>query len=149
MSVGKFCCRKVVLAEKESSVLEVAKLMREHHVGDVVIVERSSGQPIPVGIVTDRDIVVELIAKEVELESVSAGDIMSLELLTAQEEDSLWDSLKSMRNKGVHRIVVVNANNGLEGILSVDDVLELLADEMALLAKVAFRSSEKEGQTRA
>ncbi len=148
MSVGKFCCREVVVAAPEASVVELAKLMRKHHVGDVVIVEQAAGQPMPLGLITDRDLVVEIIAQEVNDDSVSARDIMCTDLLTAREEESLWDALQKMRNKGVRRLVVVNNANGLEGILAVDDVLELLADEMNMLARVAGRSREKERERR-
>ncbi|MBW2502721.1 MAG: CBS domain-containing protein, partial [Deltaproteobacteria bacterium] len=72
MTVGKFCSREVIVAEKESSVTEIARLMRNHHVGDVVIVEGGEKQARPIGILTDRDIVIELIACDVALDSVTA-----------------------------------------------------------------------------
>ncbi len=148
MSVGKFCSREVIVAAPEASILELAQLMREHHVGDVVVVEQASGQSVPLGLVTDRDLVVEIFAQEVDQDTVVAGDIMCTELLTVGEEESLWDALQKMRNKGVHRLVVVNESNGLEGILAVDDILELLADELAMLARVAGRCKEKETDRR-
>ena len=149
MKVGKFCTRSVVIADKDSSVIEVAKLMREHHVGDVVVVRPDGDQPKPIGIITDRDIVVELLATDVSLDVVSVGDVMSFELITARENDSIWDTMQVMRSKGVRRIPVVNDQGGLEGILTADDLLELLADELGMLAKVPVREQilEKESKS--
>ena len=149
MTVGKFCNREVVVANKDSTIIEVAQLMRQHHVGDAVIVDSSGDRPKPIGIITDRDIVVELIACEVSLDTVSVGDVMSFELVTAREQDSLWGTLQCMRAKGVRRIPVVNDQGGLEGILTSDDLLELLAEELLLLAKVPIREQELEKETRA
>lgn len=148
MTVGKFCNREVIIAEKNSTVAEVAKLMRQHHVGDVVIVNTNGDRAKPIGILTDRDIVIELIACDVPLDSVSAGDVMSYELVTAREEDSIWDTLQHMRAKGIRRVPVVNDADVLEGILSIDDLLELFAEELNLLAKVPFREQLVESATR-
>ncbi|KPK29321.1 MAG: histidine kinase [Nitrospira bacterium SG8_35_1] len=148
MTVGKFCNREVIIADKNSSIAEIAKLMRKHHVGDVVLVNDKGGRATPIGILTDRDIVIELIACDVPLDSVSAGDVMSYELVTAREEDSIWDTLHRMRAKGIRRVPVVNDKDELEGILSADDLLELFAEELNLLAKVPFREQLVEGTTR-
>ena len=148
MTVGKFCNREVIIADKNSSIAEIAKLMRKHHVGDVVLVNDKGGRATPIGILTDRDIVIELIACDVPLDSVSAGDVMSYELVTAKEEDSIWDTLQRMRAKGIRRVPVVNDKDELEGILSADDLLELFAEELNLLAKVPFREQLVEGTTR-
>jgi CBS domain-containing protein len=148
MTIGKFCNREVIIAEKNCTVAEVAKLMRHHHVGDVVIVNTNGDRAIPVGILTDRDIVIELIACDVPLDSVTAGDVMSYELVTAREEDSIGDTLQHMRAKGIRRVPVVNEAGELEGILSVDDLLELLVDELNLIAKVPFREQLVESTAR-
>ena len=148
MTVGKFCNRDVIIAEKERTVIEVAKLMRHHHVGDVVIVSSNGNGTKPIGILTDRDIVIELVACDVPLESVAVGDVMSYELVTAKEDDSIWDTLQLMRAKGIRRVPVVNASDELEGILSIDDLLELFAEELNLLAKVPFREQLIESVTR-
>ena len=148
MTVGKFCSREVVVASKDSTIIDVARLMRQHHVGDVVIVDSSGDQTKPIGIITDRDIVVELIACEVSFDAVSVGDVMSFELITAREQDSIWESLHRLHTKGVRRIPVVNDEGGLEGILTVDDLLELLAEELILLAKVPAREQMLEKETK-
>ena len=148
MTVGLFCNREVVIAGLESTIVEVAQLMRRHHVGDVVIVEDREKIRVPVGIITDRDLVVGLIADGVDLDAVSAGDVMSYELTTARTADSIWETLKRMRGQGIRRIPVVNDQGGLEGILSLDDILELLTDELSMLAKVVTSAQSREIQHR-
>jgi CBS domain-containing protein len=148
MTVGEFCNREVVIASEEATIVEAAQLMRRYHVGDVVIVDHSKSPPVPIGILTDRDIVVEIIAAEVSLDSVKVGDVMSNELITAQEDDGIWDTLQRMRGRGVRRIPVVNAQGGLEGILTVDDLLELFSEELINLAKIANREILREKELR-
>ncbi len=146
MAIGELCTRDVVTAEKEMSIVVVARLMRSYHVGDVVVVERRGELVVPVGIVTDRDIVVELIAEEVTLDAVSVGDVMSYELVTVLENADVWETLELMRRKGVRRIPVINVAGALEGIVAVDDLLELLAEELTLLARVVSSGKVLEGK---
>ena len=102
----------------------------------------------PVGILTDRDLVVELIAGEVDLASVTVGEVMSSQLVTARQQDSLWDTLRRMRDYGIRRMVVVNDTGGLEGILTVDDLLALFGEEISALSRVPVREQERERQLR-
>lgn len=144
MSVGEICNRQVVIIYREGSIREAAELMRKYHVGDIVVVEDKDSERVPVGILTDRDIVLGLIAPEVDMDSVSVGDVMSSELISAREEDDVMDSIKQMRRKGVRRIPVVNSRGGLEGILTVDDLIELFSEQLTDLAKLIMRGQELE-----
>ncbi len=148
MPIGEICNREVVIVRKEDSILEAAKLMREYHVGDVVVVDDREGRIIPLGILTDRDIVVELIAKEVPLDSVSVQDVMSEDLISASENRGVWDTIQCMRARGIRRIVVVDDGGGLVGILSIDDLLELLSGELSDLAKLSMKEWDREKETR-
>lgn len=148
MPISEICNREVVITYKDSSIVEVAKLMRHHHVGDVVVVDSVGDQSVPVGIITDRDIVVEIIAGDVPLGSVTASDVMSYDLITAREQDGIWDTLQRMRSHGIRRMPVVNEEGGLEGILTVDDLLELFSDELMSLAKVTIREQAREKETK-
>jgi CBS domain-containing protein len=148
MPVGEFCNREVVIVEPDASVGEAVKLMRDRHVGDVVVVEQRDGQPVPVGMLTDRDIVIEVLAEDVAPQSVTVRDIMSTSLMTAREEDELVDVVGRMRSHGVRRVPVVNAQGGLEGILVVDDVLELLAEQMSGLAGLVAVEQRRERERR-
>jgi len=146
MPIGEICNREVVIMRRKDSILEAAKLMRDYHVGGVVVVEDKDGEVAPVGILTDRDIVVELIAKDVPIDSVFLEDVMSSDLAAVDENRGVWDTIKFMRAKGVRRIVVVNEKGSLVGILSVDDLFEFLSEELSDLVRLFMqeRSREKE-----
>ncbi len=148
MSVGEYCVRDVVVIGKDESVREAAKLMREHHVGDLIVVEDKDGKRVPVGILTDRDLVVEVLALDVDMDAVSAGDTMSFELVTAKEDDDLQETLALMRQKGVRRIPVVDTEGALAGILTVDDVIDVLAEELNDLTRLISREQLREYQIR-
>lgn len=144
MSVGQICNRDTVIVRRDDSIVDAAKIMREFHVGSVVVVEDAGTCTKPVGILTDRDLVVEILAAELDPGTVSVGDIMSYELTTAQEDDGLWDTMRRMRTKGVRRMPVVDGEGMLVGILSSDDLLELLADEFGQLVRISGHEREQE-----
>ena len=148
MSIGRICNRETVIARAEDTIVEVSKLMRLHHVGDVVVIEPGEGGNVPIGILTDRDLVMEILAQDLSPDAVTVGDIMSEEIVTAREEDGIWDTLQRMRIKGVRRVPVVDARGGLVGILALDDLLELLAGELADLAKIVRREEGRERTSR-
>jgi len=148
MAVGEICNREVVMTEKSVSVVEAAQLMRTHHVGDLVVVEEKGGRRHPVGIVTDRDIVVEVVAAGVNPDTFKVGDIMGPELATLRESEGLFEALRYMRDKGVRRMPVVDRDGGLVGILTLDDLLSLLAEEMTELAKLVSHERQREAAVR-
>lgn len=148
MPIGEFCNREVVFATRKTNITEAAQLMRQYHVGDLVVIDVIEGKRVPVGMVTDRDIVVEVIAKSLPLEEFTVGDIMSPQLISVQEKEDLVETIRLMRAHGIRRIPVVNQANALEGIISADDLLDLLAQEITELAKVAPREQAREARTR-
>ena len=148
MSVGAICNRNVAVVTKESSIQEAAELMRKRHVGDLVVVGRDHNRKIPIGILTDRDIVVELIAKKVPFDAVTVGDIMSYELVTAMEDDDMLQTLKLMRAKGARRLPIVDSSGSLVGVLTVDDIVELLAATLTDVSKLIERQQHLEQDVR-
>lgn len=148
MAVGEICNREVVITEKSASVADAARLMRSHHVGDLVVIEERGGRRHPVGIVTDRDLVVEVVAAGVNPEALKVGDIMGPEVATVRESEGLFEALRYMRNKGVRRMPVVDASGALVGILTLDDLLGLLAEEMMELAKLVSHERRREAAAR-
>lgn len=149
MPIGEFCNRDVVFATRKTSIPEAAQLMRQYHVGDLVVVDDTDGKRVPVGMVTDRDMAIEIIAKSLDFNDFSVGEIMSPQLVSVPDSEGVFETIRLMRAKGIRRVPVVNQQGGLEGIVSADDILDLLAEEMAALAKVAPREREHEVKTRA
>ncbi|BCB26136.1 CBS domain-containing protein [Sulfurimicrobium lacus] len=148
MAIGEICNREVVFAQRETTVLEAARLMRQHHVGDLVVVDEDGGKRVPVGIVTDRDVVLEIVCMELDASVLTAGDIMGLELATVRENEGVFETIRYMRAKGVRRIPVVDARGGLVGIVTLDDLVQILAEEMNELAKLIATEGRRERQTR-
>jgi CBS domain-containing protein len=144
MPIAEICSRGVVIANPEDSLRTVAELMRLHHVGSVVVTRNDAGLCRPLGIITDRDIVLALVAKDVSPDAVRAGDVMSEPLETINENDEVWQVLERMRSRGVRRLPVLGAHGELVGIVSADDLLELVAEEIASLARIIGREQRQE-----
>lgn len=123
MRVEEVCSKTVVSASPALDIVRAAQLMREHHVGTLVLVETTDGTTVPTGIVTDRDLVMEVLAKQVPPEQVRLGDLVTGPLRTAGAEDDLFETLERMRAQGLRRMPVVDAGKRLVGLLSVDDIL--------------------------
>ncbi len=149
MSAGEYCNREVVVVEKSESISAVINLMRSFHVGDVVVVEQKGDARVPVGIFTDRDVVIELLAEDIDFDSVSIGDVMSFELVTVSQDAGLLDAIKLMRSKGIRRIPVTNEQGGLIGILTVDDILALLAEQLGDIVGLISNEQYRERSLRA
>ena len=148
MKAGELCNRNVITAEPDMSIQQAAELMRDHHVGCLVVVRENEARMEPAGIVTDRDIVVELIAKGISIDEVTVGDIMSFALLKVGEDDSIFECAQRMRSRGVRRVPVITYNGALAGILALDDILSLLGEELSLLCKLTEREAEQEAKKR-
>jgi predicted transcriptional regulator len=136
MLVSEFCNREVIIVDRATTILDAAKLMRSEHVGDLVVTDNRNGRQVPVGILTDRDIVVELLAEEIELDKVSVGDAMSYELLSVNEQDGLQETIVKMSDRGVRRLPVVDDAGTLVGIVTVDDLMELIAEQLTDLVRL-------------
>lgn len=147
VSIREFCNPKIVVIRQEDDIVEAAKRMREYHVGSLVVVEGTDENPIPIGMITDRDIIVEIIAKELPLGSVTVGDVMSYELAVVDENDDLWETIQRMQLNGVRRLPVVSAGR-LVGIISVDDLLAVIAGEFLGLVNIISSEQEREVVTR-
>jgi CBS domain-containing protein len=148
MPLGEFCTREVVTASVDTSVYEAAQLMRHHHVGTVVVVQNRDGRELPVGIITDRDIVLEIVAPGLDPEVLTIGDIMSAELMTVKESVGLFEAIQQMRTMAVRRLPIVSDSGDLVGIVTLDDLLGLLSEELHALARMVTREQQKEIQTR-
>ncbi|MGA2712523.1 MAG: CBS domain-containing protein [Bryobacteraceae bacterium] len=149
MLIGEVCTRKVIVASRGTSIYEAARLMREHHAGDVVVTDDFDGRRIPVGIVTDRDIVVGVLAQELNPAGLTVGEIMTAALVTAKERDGVFETVRLMRAEAVRRVPIVDADGSLIGIVSLDDIVELMAEELGDLATLIRQEQRKETEVRA
>jgi CBS domain-containing protein len=148
MTAGELCTRVVATAVASLAVNEAARVMRENHVGDLVIVEPDERGPMPVGILTDRDIVMAVVARDVDPATVRVADMMSSDLVCVAETDSVLDALAQMRRKSVRRVPVTGPHGVLVGIVALDDVLEAVADELQSLVSVIAGEPRREKAAR-
>ncbi|HLH42552.1 MAG TPA: CBS domain-containing protein [Bryobacteraceae bacterium] len=146
MPVSEICVRDVVVATKETPVQEAARLMRQNHVGNLVVVDQRNGSRTPVGIVTDRDITVSVVATKLDPSVFTVGDLMGQELIVAQGDQGIFETIRQMRTHGIRRMPVISGEGDLIGIVSVDDLIQLLAEEMNELSKLISHEQAREAQ---
>ena len=130
MSLDRICSKTVVTISPDATVLEAARLMQSKHVGCVVVIDGSR----PTGILTDRDIVIKLIAREHNPAETAVREIMTTNPTMVNVNYDLLDAVRLMRNRGVRRLPIVNEHRQLLGIVTMDDVLTALGAEVGDLA---------------
>jgi len=145
MKVGRICNRRVVTISKNEPVLEAARLMRDEHVGDLVVLDDDGGRRIPVGIVTDRDIVVGLVAKDVDhLRQLDVKDVLTHAVTAVNVEEDVEDVILQMQRMGVRRMPVIDEAGELCGIFTVDDFLGLLSEDLASIVSLVANARRRE-----
>ena len=136
MTVGNYCERELALLTRDASLQDAAMMMRHYHVGEVIVVDKLDGKNIPMGVVTDRDFVIEIMALDVDVDQISVGYIMSVELITVGEDYSLSDALDAldaldvMQQHGVRRLPVVDSNGILSGLIDMEIILKILCQDL-------------------
>lgn len=148
MNAGEICNREVVVAYRNMSLVEAASLMRGYHVGSLVVVVDRLSERVPVGILTDRDLTVAVVAKELDPRTVKVGEVMSGELFAVREKDSVADVLRLMRDRGVRRVPVITHSGALAGIVTIDDVLDIVAEQLGDIVRAVARERVRETRAR-
>ena len=148
MQLREICTCPVVTCRRDATAVELAQLMRDRHVGDVIVVDECEGGATPVGIVTDRDLVVQVMAQGVAPESLRADDLIAGEPVTVLESETVYDAIWHMRSRGIRRLPVVDAKSRLLGVLTADDVSRFLAEELTELARVVPHQIKRETAVR-
>jgi len=148
MPIGEICTREVVICSRAVNMFDAAELMRRYHVGDLVVVDESGGKRIPVGLLTDRDIVTSVIALRLDPATITAGDMINRSIIVVREDQSVFETIEHMRAHGVRRMPVVDREGALVGIVSLDDLTELLAEELSQLSKLISKEQAQEAKTK-
>ncbi len=147
MLLKEICTPDVVHCAPEVTALGIARLMRERHVGDVVVVEDEEDQT-PIGVVTDRDIVVEVLGRELDPAKVAAREIMRKPVVIARTTEDAGQAVERMKAHGIRRIPVMDERHKLAGIVCLDDLLKQLAAEAAALVEIISREQDLEHRNR-
>lgn len=148
MSIKALCNRELVAVGRDDTVSKAAQLMRQNHIGDVLVVEKKQDATLPIGIVTDRDVVIEIVAPGLDPQVITVGDIMLPTIFTVDEDSGVFDAIRLMTSKGVRRLPVVKKDGSLIGIITLDDLLLLMAREFCSFAKLLTKEQQNEAEKR-
>lgn len=148
MSIAKLCHHGVATVYASDELTTAAAIMRDRHVGYLVVIEAHEGAARPIGVLTDRDIVVCVVARQTDPAMLRVGDVMTPHPLLANDSDSLEDAIASMRRIGVRRLPVVGARGQLMGVLSMDDMLRAMAARLTDMAEAIHHEQRVESELR-
>lgn len=148
MTIGAICNHEVITVQRDATVLHAAMLMRQNHVGDVVVIENNNGKLTPIGIVTDRDLVVEVVATDLDCKVITVGDIMLSSLTVVNSSAGVFEAIQLMTSKGIRRLPVIDEGGALTGIVTLDDLLLLLSNELGAFTKLVKREQKNEATKR-
>ena len=137
MSLRKFTHTNAVIVDPAAKVVEAAELMKRKNVGSVIVVDYQK----PVGILTDRDIVLRVVTEGLDASNTSVGEVMTKELATLPQHLGLYEALEQIKQVGVRRFPLVDTEEHLAGIFTLDDVLLLLGKEMSDVATILQEES--------
>lgn len=148
MLLKEICTLDVVYCDPNITVLAAARLMRQRHVGDVIVVDDPKNDQTPIGMVTDRDIVVEVLGKELDPAKVAVREIMRTPVVVASTSEDVSRAIERMKVHGVRRIPVMDEHRKLAGVLSLDDLLRQFATDAAALAEIVSSEQNREHRLR-
>ncbi|HLX27704.1 MAG TPA: CBS domain-containing protein [Casimicrobiaceae bacterium] len=146
--IGSFCTRQVITVAPDATVVEASKLMRQHHVGAVVMVDDRGGARKPLGVLTDRDIAMEVVALGVAPETLKVSEVVQRPVTTVVEDAGYAETVRLMSVNGVRRMPVVDRGGNLVGIIAVDDILRQLAGPLLALCDLVARERDFERSMR-
>ncbi len=145
LTAGDLCSRIVTIGYAGMPVSEAARLMRQHHVGCLVVVEKlSARESTVIGVLTDRDIAIGVVAADRDPHALKVEDLMTKDVVTASEQDGVLDLVAAMRRRKVRRIPVLGPRNILVGIVSLDDVLVVMAQQIQAVAAAVSAAASHE-----
>jgi len=149
LNAGALCTRIVTIADRSMSVVQAAQLMRDHHVGCLVVVDETDNGRLVVGLLTDRDIVTAAVAQEMDPARLQVEDVMTRDVVSALEADSVADLLGTMRRKGLRRLPVTSPSGVLVGLVTLDDLLQVLSEQLHAMALSIEAGQLRERKVRA
>ncbi len=138
MTIGKICVRNVDQAELDEAIWQAAERMHQRGVGALIVVDE---EQTPVGIITDRDIVERVVAVGRDPQSTRVREVMTAAPTVVRDDIGLHAALEKMRAHGVRRLPIVNDYEQLVGLITLDDVVMLLADELMSVGRLIERQT--------
>ena len=148
MKLKDLCVLDAVCCLPDASIASAAQLMREKHVGDLIVIDNAEEEREPIGMITDRDIVIEVVARGRDPQTVKVRDIMARHVVIAGSDEDVDTALERMRTQGVRRLPIVDFKGFLLGIVTLDDLLKAHADEGIALAEVGTKAQRRETRSK-
>lgn len=148
MLLKDICTPNVVVCTKQTTVLEAARLMRRKHVGDLVVVDDPHEEGVPLGVVTDRDLVIEVLGNGLDPAATTVGSLMRTPVVIAHESEDSAKLIERMRAHGVRRVPVVGHEGEAVGIVSVEDLLRCCVTDVAALLDIMSKGRNNEMHAR-
>ena len=148
MTAGDLCIRNVAVTFRSAVLVDAARTMRNAHVDSLVVVDDTPEGRLVAGMLTDRDIVTAVVARDVDAATLRVGDVMTEDVVTVREDDTVHDVLATMQRRRVRRVPVTGAQHRLVGVIAADDLLRLLCDELARVAQLFGEQVKVEQITR-
>jgi CBS domain-containing protein len=147
MLLKEICTTDVAFCDRDTTIVQAAALMRSKHTGDLVVVDDAVDECAPVGVITDRDIVIKVLGDELDPRRVTVGQVMRAPIVVARDSEDTSEAVSRMRTHGVRRLPVTSASGRLVGIVTLDDLLKLLVSEADALLEVVGKEQDREHRT--
>lgn len=144
MPISQFCNEKAIRVGPSATAHSIAKKMKMEHINDVIVEERINGKMEIIGIITDRDIVMEAIAEDIELREIKARDMINRKPVTVPESCGVYEAIEIMQKEGVRRLLVMNKSYEVIGVLTTENLLQVLGDEFNQLGNLLKDQSSRE-----
>ncbi len=148
MLLKDICTMDVVCCGRRTRALEAARLMRQRHVGDLIVVDDPEEERTPIGLITDRDLVLDVLGNGLDPATTEVASLIHRTLVIANESEETAQAIERMREHGVRRIPVVNDQGGVVGIVTLDDLLRVLVADASALLDVMAKGKRQEQRTR-
>jgi CBS domain-containing protein len=142
MSAGQICSRIMATASPGESIRAAARRMAEYDVGTLVVLKENRGSHA-VGLITDRDIAIQCVAHNRNADEVLVSEIMATPVHSIRDDTPIEDALLKMAEAGTRRLIVTSEGDRVAGILTLDDVLDLLAREAAAIKLLLGKQQPK------
>jgi CBS domain-containing protein len=148
MLLKDLCTLDVACCGPDTTVREAARAMRRSHVGDLVVVDDPKGDRVPIGIVTDRDLVLEVLGNGLDPNHTTVARLMRQPVVIANENEQIPPVIARMRTHGVRRVPVVDAHGATVGIITLDDLLRVLVSQAGALVEIVSHEQNQERRER-
>lgn len=136
MKITNICNRNAVVADENSDVLMAAQLMRQHHVSTIIIVSNKVSGKKPIGIISDQDLVFKVLAENRSVNDITLHDVMTMDMVCIRDDYEIIDTIHLMCLEGIRSAPVIDENGNLVGVLTMDNLFEILADEISNYVKI-------------